>query len=87
MSGLLGVGDEHVLPPDAVGRFVAGVEHPAREILEEDPRVDVVFDLLGDDFEGDLPEGLIGVGMALIITYRVAAAATVAMSRTGRSSR
>ena len=41
--------------PGAGIRLVAGVEHPAGEILEEDPGVDVALDPLGDDVEGRAP--------------------------------
>ena len=59
--GLAGIGDEDVLPADAVGGLVARIEHPARKVLEEHSGADIVLHPLGDDLEGDFPEGLIRV--------------------------
>ena len=56
-------GDHQLLPARLAGvGLLAGVQHPARELLVEHARPNVGLDRLRHDGEGDFPEGLVGVG-------------------------
>ena len=57
----LRLGDEHVAPT-ALRRQIADVDHVIGKVLEEDLRLDVPLQRLGDDAEGELAEFQIGVG-------------------------
>ena len=59
---LAGIGEEHVLPSRFAGRrFVPRVQHPVREILKEDARLDIALDLLAEGGKKDLAVPLVGV--------------------------
>ena len=60
-SGLLVSATRTSFQPTAVARLVAGVQDPARKVLEKHPGPDVVFDPLRDDLERDFPECLVRV--------------------------
>ena len=54
--------DQQVLPAGLPRvRLVAGIQHPVWKLVKKDARLNVAFDLLGDDLEGDLPEFLVRV--------------------------
>ncbi len=62
LVALVGIGDHQFLPARLAGiRLLLRVQHPARKILVEDPGLDLRFDPLRDDAEGDFAEGLVGV--------------------------
>ena len=54
--------DQHVLPArlPRLG-LVARIQHPVRKLVEKDAWLDVAFDLLRQDLEGDLAEFLVRV--------------------------
>ena len=59
---LAGIGEEHVLPSRlAWRRLVPRVQHPVREILKEDARLDIALDLLAEGGKKDLAVTLVRV--------------------------